>query len=752
MKKLYHLLSITFFVTLFSLSTTLFGQNPFGVTLIQPNTAGIEWVVGETYTISWTDNLSQPVEIYLYNPNIVIAGAVTTKWMELSVTSNPTGVTGSTWLWSISDTLTASSGYKIKVQSKISPLTYYDEGLEFDLVYAPANSITVLQPSVSGISWARGTSHLISWTDNINENVAIYLYNPNIVIAGAVTTKWMELSVTSDPAGISGTTWTWAISDTLTASAGYKVKVVSVDYSSVYDEGTETFSITAESGDFTEIYQPIATTSWPKSTTHLISWNDNIEGPVDVYYINNDVGTGVEEIATDVVGSTYAWTIPLLITGPNYNIVLKSSLDPSIEITSSNFEITQTLTGGITAIYQPLDNTSWTVGTTHLISWLDNLNEPVSVYYNNTPPYNDINDEEEVALNVQGTTVAWDIPSGLTTGDNKCKIIVRSTIDPTVVYLASDLFELSASSGSEVTVIQPSITGISWARGTSHYISWDNDFPENVTIDLLRYNSSDVLQQTTNLVDNTPGAEGSTWVWDIDGSTLVSDYYKIKIASINDPTSLVDESDEYFSITGSSGTFINTIEPSGGEFWMYGSAHWTSWNTNCPENVYIYLDQYTDDVAATFVSTVEIESATAGTTVGVSGSTYAWTINQVGIDTTLKFKYRVVSTDQASLYGSSADFFHIVPVGKSPTSNPNMDDIESSVTMYPNPTHGQFVVSSPVGISNVEVRNLFGQVIYSKEILEQEEVRIDMTNHDSGVYIVNVRINGKVITKKLFAY
>ena len=727
MRKLYHLTTTTFLIAFLTISFSVIGQNPFGITLLQPDPVVTpNWVAGETYTISWVDNLTQPVEVGLYD------GAV---WTLLSP---PGGVIGSTFAYTLSDGPGFLGTHTIRVRSTTSPGSYYVDG-DFVAIAAPANSITVIQPSVADIIWARGTSHLISWTDNINENV-------NILLSSDGGTTYPTTLASS----VEGSTWTWAIDANLAVGTTYKIKVESETYSTVLDFSDFDFEITATTGAFTEIYQPITSTSWAKSTTHLISWNDNIEGPVNVFYFNNDVGTGIEEIATDVVGSTYAWTIPLLITGANYNIILQSTLDPSIEITSNNFEITQTLMGGITAIYQPIETTSWTVGTTQLISWLDNLNEPINVYYSN-----DGGAEQAIALNVQGTTLAWDIPSGLTTGVDKCKVILRSTLDPSVVYLESDLFDLTASSGgTSMTVIQPSVSGISWAQNTEHYISWDNDFTENVKIELVKFD--DATTQTTpevayDIVDDTPGAPGSTYVWDIvSGTYPIHGFYKVRITSVYDPL-LTDMSDNTFAITGSSGTFINTIEPSGGEYWMYGTSHWISWLTNCTENVYIYLDEY-DKVSEVFQATRDIESATVGTTTGVPSSMYSWTINQAGIDTTHKFKIRVVSTLQPTLTGSSADYFYIVPVGKTPTSSSSLDDIASSVMMYPNPTKGNFVVSSTMGISNIEVLNLYGQVVYSKEVGEDEEVRVDMTNHDSGIYIVNVLIQGKVITKKLFAY
>ncbi|NQU32856.1 MAG: hypothetical protein HQ521_06445 [Bacteroidetes bacterium] len=118
MKTLYHLLKATSLVTLMFISVIIIGQNPFTVELIQPNSSGIEWVVGETYTVSWTDNLTQPVEVWLWNPN---AGPA--AYEELTPSG---GVTGTTWPWTISNSLLEASDYHIKVQSTTSPGTYYD--------------------------------------------------------------------------------------------------------------------------------------------------------------------------------------------------------------------------------------------------------------------------------------------------------------------------------------------------------------------------------------------------------------------------------------------------------------------------------------------------------------------------------------------------------------------------------------------------------------------------------------------------
>jgi hypothetical protein len=69
MKRLLHIKNIAFIVAvLFATNTNVISQTPSPfVEVIQPSATGIEWIIGQTYLISWTDNLTQPVNIRLIN-------------------------------------------------------------------------------------------------------------------------------------------------------------------------------------------------------------------------------------------------------------------------------------------------------------------------------------------------------------------------------------------------------------------------------------------------------------------------------------------------------------------------------------------------------------------------------------------------------------------------------------------------------------------------------------------------------------
>jgi len=74
----------------------------------------------------------------------------------------------------------------------------------------------------------------------------------------------------------------------------------------------------------------------------------------------------------------------------------------------------------------------------------------------------------------------------------------------------------------------------------------------------------------------------------------------------------------------------------------------------------------------------------------------------------------------------------------------DINDLNSNVSIYPNPTNGLFNVETTNEILKIEIYNVSGQLIY-----EAKNVNIiDITNKTSGLYFVNiVTKNGSVIEK-----
>ena len=176
--------------------------------------------MGTTHNITWNDNISENVKIELYE-----SGS-----FNSTITSS-TSSDGS-YSWSISTSLIESSSYKIKITSTLSSaINDYSDSY---FTISESDYITVTSPN-GGEFWQMGTTHNITWNDNISENVKIELYE-----SGSLNST-ITSSTSSDGS------YSWSISTSLTESSSYKIKITSTLSSTVNDYSDSYFSIIEES-------------------------------------------------------------------------------------------------------------------------------------------------------------------------------------------------------------------------------------------------------------------------------------------------------------------------------------------------------------------------------------------------------------------------------------------------------------------------------------------------------------------------
>lgn len=146
-----------------------------------------------------------------------------------------------------------------------------------------------------------------------------------------------------------------------------------------------------------------------------------------------------------------------------------------------------------------------------------------------------------------------------------------------------------------------------------------------------------------------------------------------------------------------------------------------------------------------------------------TGLTYQWikgSVNQVGATNqtytaTKAATYKVKVTNSSGCSKTSSG----TKVTKSCKEGEAVDEaILSQFSIYPNPTNGNFTIDLKFGevlIANasLEVMNILGQVIYTKELsVNGYELMTDVTlDHslDNGMYWVMVVINDKIFSKQL---
>lgn len=493
------------------------------MTLVQPN-GGETWAHGDAYLISWSANFLDTVRIDLYHGSALYAV------LDSSATDNR-------YPWTIPDSIPVDSTYKIKILS-ISDTTIADQSDSAFSIVAnkPGGEVKVIQPNLSGIQWARGTTHLISWTDNLPEPVDIYLID---TIAPTDTTLIAS--------GVKGSTYAWTISNTLTAGSQYKIEVAS-SLQPVSDVSDTTFSITAfVPGGTVKVIQPNRGEQWKIGSAHLISWTDNLSEPVNIYLIDTIAPTDTTLIASNVDGSTYAWTIPSILTaGSQYKIEVASSLQPISDVSDSTFSLTQYEAGGTITVEQPNGGEYWLPGSTNLISWTKNFSQNVKVELIKADTVYSVLD-----TNASGNSLAWTISDTIPfANDYKMKVV--STYDSTIWDESDTTFSITnAPPGGKITVNQPN-GGETWYQGDAYLISWSGNLAklngDNYDILLAHYNASNVLNFVDTIAKNVPP---STYTWTIPSNQEQGAHYRIKITGYI-LTGVADSSASYFSIKAKS--------------------------------------------------------------------------------------------------------------------------------------------------------------------------------------------------------
>ena len=72
------------------------------------------------------------------------------------------------------------------------------------------------------------------------------------------------------------------------------------------------------------------------------------------------------------------------------------------------------------------------------------------------------------------------------------------------------------------------------------------------------------------------------------------------------------------------------------------------------------------------------------------------------------------------------------------TKNNNFD-------IYPNPSSTSISISSHLPINQITITNLVGRTVYSKNYLDEEEVKVDIEGLQKGIYFV--KVNGVEVHK-----
>ncbi|MCH7974313.1 MAG: hypothetical protein IH949_10580, partial [Bacteroidetes bacterium] len=552
-----------------------------------PN-GGESWQAGTSHTINWTDNITGNVKIELYDNGS----------FDSEIT--PSSPSNGSFAWDIPVGIATGTKIKIKISSVDDASVFDFSDTDFEIF---AGNITVITPN-GGESWQAGTAKSITWTDNIAENITIDLYK------GGTFHSIISTSTSSDG------TRNWNIPFALESGNNYTVKITSVSDPGISDFSNSSFTII---GNQVTIITPNGGEDYLIGSSQIITWTDNLTGNVEIQLFKGGIFHSIITTSTASDG-TYTWNIPgTTVADSDYRIRISSADDGNVfDLSDADFTLSHEI-----IVTVPNGGESWQAGTSHTISWTDNItgNVKIELYKGGTF-------DSEISPSTPSTgSYTWDIPVGSAAGLNY-KVKISSIDNTSISDLSDNNFEIFEGI---ITVITPN-GGESWVAGTTQTINWTDNITENITIDLYKGGTLHSIISTSTSSDGTRN-------WNIPFALESGSDYKVKITSVNDP-GISDFSSSNFTIVGNQ---VTVTTPDGGEDWQVGSSQIINWTDNLTGNVEIQL----------FKSGIFHSSLTGSTP---SDGAYTWNISNTLIQGS-DYSIRISSVDDGNIFDfSDADF------------------------------------------------------------------------------------------------
>jgi len=448
-------------------------ETPY-INITSPN-ATTSWKIGTSQTITWNDNLAEPVKIELLK-----AGSIHTVVSE-STSSN------GTFQYLVPNTLPVASNYSIKITSTANA-AISSTSPNFSITDIPV--ITVTSPTVAS-TWQAGSNQSITWTANFSETLTIDLYRGGVFLqnisAGVARSQTPSRGLTSNSTYTSGvarsqtpsrgltsnstytsgvarsqtpsrgltsnSTYEWTLPATLTAASNYQNKISKADETSVNDF-SDNFTITEI--PVITLTQPTAASNWVVGSTQSITWTDNISEPVKIDLYQNN--SHVQNISNSTSANSYNWTLPTSLTAAsNYVVRITSTANSNIMGNSAPFSIT---TNCIT-VQEPNATSVWKMNSTHLITWSDAISDPVKIELYKAGVW------AKTIINTTPSngTYLWLVPTTINAGNDYTVKITSTTSG--ACNGTSAQFAIAAA---DFIAITAPTAGTYWDAGTTHTI------------------------------------------------------------------------------------------------------------------------------------------------------------------------------------------------------------------------------------------------------------------------------------------
>jgi hypothetical protein len=298
-------------------------------------------------------------------------------------------------------------------------------------------SITVTSPN-SGVSWTRGSSHIINWSSSgdVGTNVKMEVLKAGVVV------QTLSSSTPNDG------TYSWTISTGLITGSDYRIRITSTTNAAISNTSSIPFAITmANPAPSIKVITPDGAESWIRGSSHTINWSSSGDVGANVKMEVLKAGVVVQTLSSSTPNDgTYSWTISTgLSTGSDYRIRITSTTNAAISNTSSiPFAITMANPAPSIQVITPDGGEMWKRGTTRTVTWdyTGDLGSTVKITrLQGGVEAGTISSGTPLGTGGHGSFV-WNIDSTGSTGSN-CQVKIQSIRQPGINDVSNNYFTLT---------------------------------------------------------------------------------------------------------------------------------------------------------------------------------------------------------------------------------------------------------------------------------------------------------------------
>lgn len=422
-----------------------------------------------------------------------------------------------------------------------------------------------------------GGSFEITWDASSSiENVTILLSQDS----GHNYTTTIVLSTPNDG------TYTWDLIPSDLAGSDNRIRILSTDNTSCYDDSNRDFTILEEMQSSIEVFAPNGGEEWIAGTSREIIWNAIPTIPNVKIELSLDAGQTFDHViaASTPNDGVYIWdTIPVDAVG-NFNRIRISDVDDVTVYAQSASSFT--IKSPTIHVESPDGGEQWEAGANGEIIWeasptIEDVGILLSEDGGQTYP--------TVIVDSTPNDGRYVWPSIAAAEGSGYRIRIEDAA--TGVYDDSDsdfsVFPAGGTpvEGPSIQVISPN-GGETWLPGTSEEITWNCiSTIDNVRIELSLDSgqtfSYSIAESTTN---------DGVYIWESIPMECAGQFNRIRISDADDPDQpdpiVFDVSDGSFTIPA----VILVVSPNGGEQWLTGTSQEITWNASPSiENVTLLL-------------------------------------------------------------------------------------------------------------------------------------------------------------------